>query len=163
MGGVLCSHRSHGTGWCYIYIGTFCLFEGYGCLKDAETLWRTDCDLWKPWDSLSHFPSQKWEATEATETRPLWLFRWTLSFISGNFLNVRNGHVGWQRIIPDRLLRSQHVYSIHSHHRVVAKVKSHRADSGRPRPQTQLWWMPSLVGPPGWLGWVLKTKSYPVL
>ena len=45
--------------WLMLYIGTFCLFEGYGCLKDAETLWRTDCDLWKPWDSLSHFPSQK--------------------------------------------------------------------------------------------------------
>lgn len=58
---------------------------------------------------------------------------------------------GWQRIIPDRLLRSQHVYSIHSHHRVVAKVKSHRADvvaDPDPRPMMDAFvsWASGLVG-----------------
>lgn len=33
MGGVLCSHRSHGTGWCYIYVR-------FACLK-ATHAWRT--------------------------------------------------------------------------------------------------------------------------
>ena len=94
--------------------------------------------------------AKKWEATEATETRP------TSGFFVGLSRSHMLSHLGpprgdsdfLRRMAPSPrdLLRSQHVYSIHNHHRVAAKVKSHRAD-GRNR-CTQLWWIPSR--------WVIK-------
>lgn len=100
--------------WLMLYIGTFCLFEGYGCLKDAETLWRTDCDLWKPWDSLSHFPSQKVRSNWSNGNQTFVAFSLDshvhlgkLSQRSKRTCRMAADHPGWTPEISTRLFHPQ--------------------------------------------------------